>query len=177
MTRAIFDRRELYPLFTHSSQGRASFLGGAGELPLPLATLERVAAIGGTEREDLETATVGHHRSRPVAQGVEATSLTNGLFPWSQVEVVGVGQEDLSSDGVEHLGSQAFDGCLGADGDKAGRMDGAVGSGVVCSASSAGKSGGDVKTKRRNHRFKYIKDDGRLSVLAKRGFFASISLQ
>src|SRR5699024_11803076 len=53
----------------------------------------QLAAVG--QRKDLEAARIGQHRSLPRREAVHAARLFENLRPRTQVEVVGVGQDDL----------------------------------------------------------------------------------
>ena len=47
------------------------------------------------EAEDLKAAAVGEDRPRPVHKGVEAPHPVNELVPGTQVEVIGIAEDDL----------------------------------------------------------------------------------
>ena len=67
------------------------------------------------EAEHLEAAAVGEDRTIPVHEAVETAELTNKLMPWPQIQVIGIGKNDLRFCIFELIGRQGLDGGLGAD--------------------------------------------------------------
>ena len=80
--------------------------------------LERVG-----EREDLEAAAVGEHGMIPVHETVDTTGLADDVDAGPQVQVVGVGEDDLGVQGLELGVGDALDGGLRAHGHEDRRLD------------------------------------------------------
>ena len=88
---------------------------GAVEVALEVDSgLSDFAEFG--EREDLEAAAVGEEWAVPCGEGVEAAEVAEDVAAWSEVEVVGVAEDDLGTEGFEFVRGDGFDGALGADG-------------------------------------------------------------
>lgn len=68
-----------------------------------------------TEAEDLEAAAVGEDWAIPVHEAVETAELTDKLMPWPQIQMIGIGKNDLRFCVFELVGRQGLDGGLGAD--------------------------------------------------------------
>src|SRR5947208_13780632 len=90
--------------------------------------------------ENLEPDGIRENRARPVHELVEAAELANGLVPGTQIQVVGVPQDDFGVEIVEQIArQQAFDSSLRANGYEhrgldvamAGVQDSCSGSGVL----------------------------------------------
>ena len=58
---------------------------------------------------------------------MQATEATNGLVTGAQVEVLGVAEDDLCTEGFECVLGNGLDRAGGADGHEDGSLDGAVG--------------------------------------------------
>lgn len=97
-------------------------------------------AIGrdlGTKRLDLETAGVGEDGVGPVHKCVNAAKIGYGLGAGAEIEVIVVGQNDLSADAFEILGGESFDRSIGAYWHKNWGFDGPVRGGKKASAAVA----------------------------------------
>ena len=68
-----------------------------------------------TETEHLEAAAVGEDRTIPVHEAVETAELTDKLMPRPQVQMIGIGKNDLRFCVFELVGRQGLDSGLGAD--------------------------------------------------------------
>jgi len=93
-----------------------------------------LAAVG--QAEHLVAAAVGQHGSRPADELVEAASPRNQLVAGSQIQVIGIAEDDLGPDIFEMLSREGLDHAL--------RADGHEGRGLNDTA-----SGGDVAAARR----------------------------
>ena len=62
--------------------------------------------------EDLEAAGVGEQGARPGHEAVQATETADGLVAGAEVEVIGVGEEDVGASGVRADLFEEFVGCL-----------------------------------------------------------------
>ena len=65
------------------------------------------------ERHDLEAARVGEDRTLPVHEPMEAAEPRDPLMAGSQVEVVGVRQDDRGACVAQVVGVERLDGCVG----------------------------------------------------------------
>ena len=83
----------------------------------------------GGQAEDLEAAAVGENWERPVDEIVEATGGADDVHPGTDMEMIGVTEDDLSAEFAEFARVDGFDAALGADGHEDGSVDDAVGSG------------------------------------------------
>ena len=79
------------------------------------------------ERDDLEAARVGQDRAIPVHEPVQAAEPGDAFMPGSQVQVVGVGQDDRGADLVDVVGRERLDRGIRADRHELWRLDDAVG--------------------------------------------------
>jgi hypothetical protein len=68
------------------------------------------------EREDLEAAGVGQDRAVPAHEGVQPAELGDRLRAGTEVQVVGVAEQDLGAEVAQLAGVDALDRGLGADG-------------------------------------------------------------
>ena len=60
--------------------------------------------LAGTKAEDLKAARIRHQGSVPAHKPVEPPHLGYEIFPWLQVQMVGIRNNDLASDFMEILG-------------------------------------------------------------------------
>ena len=91
-----------------------------------VAPLLAQLAAGG-QREDLEAAAVGEHRPLPGREAVHAARLFDNLHAGTQVEVVGVGQNNLGVSLVAHIAvEEPLDGGGRTDGHENRRANHAV---------------------------------------------------
>lgn len=67
------------------------------------------------EAEHLEATAIGEDRAIPVHEAVETAELTDKLMPWPQVQMIGIGKNDLRFCIFELVRRQGLDGGLGAD--------------------------------------------------------------
>ena len=73
------------------------------------------------ERKDLKSAAVGQYGAVPPGETVQAAGFVQGLGAGTQVEVVGVAQDDLCADFLDQVAVEhALDAAYGADGHKNG---------------------------------------------------------
>src|SRR5205814_2216050 len=79
------------------------------------------------QREDLKAARVGEEGPLPRHELVEPTELGDDIFAGTDVEVIGVREDDLGAYGFEIRGRQRPDRRLRTDGHEYGRLDRAVG--------------------------------------------------
>ena len=79
------------------------------------------------QRKHLESAAVGEDRAIPVHEGMQSARLLHQLLARAQVQVVGVGQDDLRAAVLQLVGRHGLDAGLGAHGHEDGRFDHAVG--------------------------------------------------
>ena len=78
------------------------------------------------EREDLESARVSEHGAWPTDEAMQAAHAANGLVTGTQVEVIGVAENDLGAERFEDILRDCLDRSLGTDGHEDGRLDGLV---------------------------------------------------
>jgi len=78
------------------------------------------------EREDLEAARVGEHRTGPIHELVDAPQAVEDLFPGAQEKVVGVREQDLRTRVLEDLRPDVANRGLRADRHEERREDFAV---------------------------------------------------
>ncbi len=81
----------------------------------------------GAEREDLKSAGVGKHGTRPTDESVQAAETADGLVAGAEIEVISVAEDDLRTERFERVLGNSFDSACGADGHEDGSLDGAVG--------------------------------------------------
>src|SRR6185437_1992632 len=68
----------------------------------------------------------GEEGMRPGGEAVQAAQLADEIMPRPQIKVIGVGQDDLSAQGLELALGHGLDRGPGADGHEAGGLDRAV---------------------------------------------------
>jgi hypothetical protein len=95
----------------------------------------------GREAEDLEAPAVGEDREGPIDEVVKATGSADDVHPGANVEVIGVSEDDLSTEFAEFAGVDGFHTALCADGHEDGSVDDAVGSVEATAASFGGRIG------------------------------------
>ena len=78
------------------------------------------------EREDLEPARVGEHRSVPGGEAVETAHGSHHVLTRAEVQVIGVAEDDLRAGAADVGGTEAADDAMGAHRHEGGRADGAV---------------------------------------------------
>lgn len=78
------------------------------------------------EAEHLEAAAIGEDWAIPVHEAVETAELTDKLMPWPQIQVIGIGKNDLRFCIFELVRRQGLDSGLGADGHEGWGFDLAV---------------------------------------------------
>lgn len=78
------------------------------------------------QAEDLEAARVGQNRAGPRHESMKAAHSPNQLMPGPQIEMVGVGEQNLNVETFEVLLGLAFDGRGRADGHERRRLDDAM---------------------------------------------------
>ncbi len=102
--------------------------------------------------EDLESAAVGEDGTRPIHELVESAHVVNELIAGTNVEVVGVGQLDLTVNVIEQLngGNATLDGGAGAHVHKNGGLD------VTVNGVEHASAGASVGCKNRKHRFLFL---------------------
>jgi hypothetical protein len=87
------------------------------------------------EAEDLEAAAVGQDRELPIDEVVKATCGADDVHPGTDMEMIGVAEDDLSTQFAEFAWVDGFDAALGADRHEDGSVDNAVGSRKAATAS------------------------------------------
>ena len=98
------------------------------------------------QRENLESARVGQHGTRPLHEAMQSAQLGDEVIAGTEVEVIGVAQHERRTE-VRHLrGRQRLDGGLCADGRENGRLEGAVRRGE-CPRAGAVVAGSDGEVK------------------------------
>ena len=107
------------------------------------ATLRRLA-----QAENLKAARIGEDRARPGHESVQAAHVANQLVPGTQIEMVGIRENDLRAEVFEILLRLAFYRCGGAHGHEGGRFDHAVRSGQAAEARAGriGRKNFELKT-------------------------------
>ena len=55
------------------------------------------------KRDHLKSTGVGQDRSIPLHELVEATEALHPIMPWAQIEVIGVGEDDLRTERLQIL--------------------------------------------------------------------------
>ena len=90
------------------------------------------------QRENLEAAAVGQNGAGPVHKAVQTAEGSDNVFAGAEVQVIGVGQLDLTADLFQIFGGQtALDGGLRADVHKDGGFHRPVGAGEAAAARAA----------------------------------------
>ena len=93
----------------------------------------------GGEAEDLIAAAVGEGGAGPAHEGGEAAGLFDELEAGAEVEVIGIGQDDLGAEAEELFLGERLDGGLGSDRQESGRIEG-----VAADREAAGAGAGRV---------------------------------
>ena len=88
----------------------------------------------GCQAEDLKAAAVGEDGQRPVDKFVEAAGGADDVHPGTDVEMIGVTEDDLSTEFAEFARVDGFDAALCADGHEDGSVDNTVGGGEAAAA-------------------------------------------
>ena len=113
------------PLGVDHAFGREEVLRAVDVRTEMAPLLAQLAAVG--QRKDLKAARIGQHRPLPRREAVHAARLFENLRPRTQVEVVGVGQDDLGPGLVAHVAVEdALNGGGGSHGHENRRADHAV---------------------------------------------------
>jgi hypothetical protein len=102
------------------------------------------------EREDLKAAGVSEHCARPADEFVQAAHAANEFVTGTEIEMVGVAQDDFSAEGFERVLWDGLDGALRADGHEDRSFDGLVGKMKTGAAAAGG--GFAKKLEERGHR-------------------------
>ena len=86
------------------------------------------------EAEDLEAAAIGENWKGPIDEVVKAAGGADDVHPGTDMEMIGVTEDDLSPEFAKFARVDGFDAPLGADGHEDGCVDAAVGSGEAAAA-------------------------------------------
>jgi hypothetical protein len=79
------------------------------------------------ERKDLKTAGVSEDGARPTDEAMQAAHAADGLVAGTQIEVVGIAEDDFRAEGLKRVLGDGFDGALRAHGHEDWRFDGLMG--------------------------------------------------
>jgi hypothetical protein len=90
------------------------------------------------EREDLKAAGVREDGARPTDEAMQAAHAANGLVAGTQIEMVGVAEDDFCAEGFERVLGNGFDGSLRADGHEDGGFNGLMGQEETAAAAAGG---------------------------------------
>ena len=88
------------------------------------AVLGELAQLG--QREHLKSAAVGQYRAIPVHEAVQPARLGDQILAGAQVQMIGVGEDNLRADLLQFVGRHGFDRGLRAHRHEDGRFDHAV---------------------------------------------------
>ncbi len=91
--------------------------------------------------EDLEAATVGEDRRRPIHKAMKAAGSLDDFQAGTDVEMVGVAEDDLGAHLAQFAGVEGFDAGLGADRHEDGGVDDAAGRRQPAEAGAGGGVG------------------------------------
>ncbi len=116
-----FGREDMFGTVYVRAKGDAVF-GDLGELGV-FGAVAFLTLFLEAEGEDLKTTTVSKHWAVPVHKFVHAAGLVDEVFARLEVEVVGVGEDDLCVHREELVRVQTFDGGLGPDGHEDRRLN------------------------------------------------------
>ncbi len=99
------------------------------------------------EGEDLESTAIGEDWAGPLHEAVDAAEVLDELVAGSEVEVVGVDEDDAGAGGGDFGGEEGFDSGEGADGHEDGGLEAAAGGGDAPGArgDGAGGLGGELE--------------------------------
>ena len=113
------------PLDLHGALGRQRAVGAVDvRLELDAVLADPAEPF---EREHLEAARIGEHGPPPGGEPVEPAHVADDLLAGTEVQVVGVAQDDLRAGALDVAGAQAADHAVGADRHEGRGLDGAVG--------------------------------------------------
>jgi hypothetical protein len=113
------------------------------------------------KREDLEAAGVSKEGARPTHEFVKAAHAADGLVAGTEIEVVGVAEDDFCAERFERVLRDGFDGALGADRHEDRGFDSLMGQQETAAAAAGGGFG--EKLEERGHGLILV-DGFRLSV-------------
>ena len=101
----------------------------------------RLDFANGCEAEDLETAAIGKDGPIPIYEVVEAASSSDDFHARTDVQMIGVAEDDLGAHFAQFARIDGFDAALGADRHEDRGVDRAVRSGQTAEAGAGGGIG------------------------------------